>query len=389
MKLEAMENRLRILRAERNWSQADLAAHLGVSRQTVNALEVGKYDPSLPLAFKIGQLFRCPIETIFSSEEKPMFERFTAKAKQVIVLAQEEGSRLGHQFVGTEQLLVGLIVEDSGVAAKVLKSAGVNLDAVRIEVEKIIGRGAGVKGVESPFTHKAKLVLDNAIEEARRLGHNYVGTEHLLLGLLQVTDGVAVRVLQTLGVDLQELRQQVLKEIILGPTPIQTVTSSSVGIKSGGEDLGNSPNDFTSGEISARFCALLFSWVEPRQLGHIVGAGAGFQLPNGDIVTPLISFFTRERLKRVPRTYPELVPDLVVEIKSAFDQLASRQEKLRRLLDMGVKIGLLIDPDEHTVTVYNSSTEFHVLGENDKLTIPALLSEWELSVSQLWPPVFA
>jgi len=389
MSLEAMENRLRILRAERNWSQADLAAHVGVSRQTVNALEVGKYDPSLPLAFKIAQLFHCPIETIFSSEEKSMFERYTAKAKQVIVLAQEEGSRLGHQFVGTEQLLVGLIAEDTGVAAKVLKLAGVNLDAARIEVEKIIGRGAGVKGVEFPFTPKAKLVLDNSIEEARRLGHNYIGTEHLLLGSLQVTDGVAVRVLQTLRVDLQQLRQQVLKEITLGPTPIQTVTSSSVGINSGGEDLGNSPNDFTSGEISARFCALLFSWVEPRQLGHIVGAGAGFQLPNGDVVAPLISFFARERLKRVPRTYPELVPDLVVEIKSAFDQLASRQEKLGRLLDLGAKIGLLIDPDEQTVSVYNSRTEFHVLRESDKLTIPALLPGWELSVSQLWPPVFA
>ena len=381
-----MENRLRILRAERNWSQADLAAHLGVSRQTVNALEVGKYDPSLPLAFKIAQLFHCPIETIFSSEEKSMFERFTAKAKQVIVLAQEEGSRLGHQFVGTEQLLVGLIAEDSGVAAKVLKSAEVNLDDVRIEVEKIIGRGPGVKGVEFPFTPKAKLVLDNSIEESRRLGHSYIGTEHLLLGSLQVADGVAVRVLQTLGVDLQELRQQVLKEIILGPTPIQIVTSSSVGINSGGEELGNSPNDFTSGEISARFCALLFSWVEPRHLGHIVSARAGFQLPNGDIVTPLISFFSRERLKRVPRIYPELVPDLVVEIKSAFDQLAALQEKLRQFLDLGVRIGLLIDPDERTVSVYNFGNELSVLGEKDLLSLPTLLPGWEIPISELWPP---
>ncbi len=317
-----------------------------------------------------------------------IFERFTAKAKQVIVRAQEEGRRLGYQCVGTEQLLVGLIEEDSGVAAKVLKSVGINLDAARIEVEKIIGRGAGVKGVEFPFTPKAKLVLDSSIEEARRLGHSYIGTEHLLLGSLQITDGVAVRVLQILGVDLQQLRQQVLKEITLGPTPIQIVTSSSGQMKSGGDNSGDSPTDFTSGEISARFCALLFSWVEPRQLGHIVGSSAGFQLPNGDVVAPLVSFFSRSRLKRVPRTYPELVPELVVEIKSAFDQLASLQEKIRRFLDLGALIGLLIDPDERTVAVYNSSNEFNVLGESDLLTIPALFPGWELLVSELWPPVF-
>lgn len=393
-----MQNRLRILRAERNWSQADLAKRLGVSRQTVNALEVGKYDPSLPLAFKIAQLFRCPIETIFFSEERSMsmFERFTQKAVTAITLAQEEGRRMGHQFVGTEQLLLGLIAEDSGMAAKVLKSAGVTLENARIEVEKIIGRGSGVEGVEFPFTPRGKQALENALEEARRLGHSYVGTEHLLLGSLQVTDGLAVRVLQILGIDLEELRQQVLKEMqqllkeimLRGGTPIPTATSSPGWIKSSGTDLGDSPTDFTSGEISARFCALLFSWVEPRKLGHIVGASAGFKLPNGDVVAPLVSFFSRERLKRVPRTYPELVPDLVVEIKSAFDQLASLQEKIKRFLGLGARIGLLINPDERTVTVYSSSSELLVLGESDLLTIPALLPGWELSVSQLWPPVF-
>jgi len=132
----------------------------------------------------------------------------------------------------------------------------------------------------------------------------------------------------------------------------------------------------------------LFSWVEPRQLGHIVGSSAGFQLPNGDVVAPLVSFFSRSRLKRVPRTYPELVPELVVEIKSAFDQRASLQEKIRRFLDLGALIGLLIDPDERTVAVYNSSNEFNVLGESDLLTIPALFPGWELLVSELWPPVF-
>lgn len=384
-----MQNRLRILRTERNWSQADLAEHLGVSRQTVNALEVGKYDPSLPLAFKIAQLFGCPIETIFFSEERPMsiFKRFTAKATRVIMLAQEEGARLGHQFVGTEQILLGLLVEDTGVAAKVLKSVGVTLDAARIEVEKIIGLGSGIKGVEFPFTPRGKQVLEFALEESHRLGHNYVGTEHLLLGSLRVTDGVAARVLDILGVDLQNLRQEVLREIMpRGTTPIPM---ANAGQTSSREDyLGESPADFTSGEISARFCALLFSWVEPRKLGHVLGSSAGFQLPNGDVVAPRISFFSRERLKRVPRTYPELVPDLVVEIKSAFDRLAPVQEKIQRFLDLGARIALLINPDEQTVAIHRPSSEVTVLGDKDKLTVPELLPGWELSVSELWPPVF-
>ncbi|MBW4616542.1 MAG: Uma2 family endonuclease [Desmonostoc vinosum HA7617-LM4] len=401
-----MQNRLRFLRAEQNWSQAELAERLDVSRQTVNALEVGKYDPSLPLAFKIAQLFRCPIETIFFLEERFMyekspyeryaeqiifFERYTEKAVQAIKLAQEEGAEMGHQFVGTEQILLGLIKQGTGIAGKVLKSMGINLDDARSEVEKIIGRGQQVKGVEFPFTPLAKFALDFSLEESRQLKHDFVGTEHLLLGLLRVTDGVGARVLQILGVNLQELRQQVLREIeIMLPKATSTpiATSHTNQMKNTGYDLGNSPIDFTSGEISARFCALLFSWVEPRKLGHIVGASAGFQLPDGDVVAPKISFFSRERVKRVPRTYPELAPDLVVEIKSAFDKLASLQEKIRRFLDLGAKIGLLIDPDERTVAIYNSSSEFNVFGESDKLTIPTLLPGWELSVFELWPPVF-
>ena len=109
-----------------------------------------------------------------------MFERFTEKAIKVIMLAQEEARRLGHNFVGTEQILLGLIGEGTGVAAKVLKSMGVNLKDARVEVEKIIGRGSGFVAVEIPFTPRAKRVLELSLEEARQLGHNYIGTEHLL-----------------------------------------------------------------------------------------------------------------------------------------------------------------------------------------------------------------
>jgi ATP-dependent Clp protease ATP-binding subunit ClpC len=154
-----------------------------------------------------------------------MFERFTEKAIKVIMLAQEEARRLGHNFVGTEQILLGLIGEGTGVAAKVLKSMGVNLKDARIEVEKIIGRGSGFVAVEIPFTPRAKRVLELSLEEARQLGHNYIGTEHLLLGLIREGEGVAARVLENLGVDLAKVRTQVIR--MLGETAEVSVGGGS------------------------------------------------------------------------------------------------------------------------------------------------------------------
>jgi ATP-dependent Clp protease ATP-binding subunit ClpC len=156
-----------------------------------------------------------------------MFERFTEKAIKVIMLAQEEARRLGHNFVGTEQILLGLIGEGTGVAAKVLKSMGVNLKDARIEVEKIIGRGSGFVAVEIPFTPRAKRVLELSLEEARQLGHNYIGTEHLLLGLIREGEGVAARVLENLGVDLSKVRTQVIR--MLGETAEVAAGSGSSG----------------------------------------------------------------------------------------------------------------------------------------------------------------
>ena len=155
-----------------------------------------------------------------------MFERFTEKAIKVIMLAQEEARRLGHNFVGTEQILLGLIGEGTGVAAKVLKSMGINLKDSRIEVEKIIGRGSGFVAVEIPFTPRAKRVLELSLEEARQLGHNYIGTEHLLLGLIREGEGVAARVLENLGIDLTKIRTQVIR--MLGETA-DVASGSSTG----------------------------------------------------------------------------------------------------------------------------------------------------------------
>ena len=174
-----------------------------------------------------------------------MFERFTEKAIKVIMLAQEEARRLGHNFVGTEQVLLGLIGEGTGVAAKTLKSMGVTLKDARAEVEKIIGRGSGFVAVEIPFTPRAKRVLELSWDEARQLGHNYIGTEHLLLGLIREGEGVAARVLENLGVDLNKIRSNVIK--MLGETKPQSVSSgssSSSSSSSGGKTKTPSLDEF-------------------------------------------------------------------------------------------------------------------------------------------------
>ncbi len=173
-----------------------------------------------------------------------MFERFTEKAIKVIMLAQEEARRLGHNFVGTEQVLLGLIGEGTGVAAKTLKSMGVTLKDARAEVEKIIGRGSGFVAVEIPFTPRAKRVLELSWDEARQLGHNYIGTEHLLLGLIREGEGVAARVLENLGVDLNKVRTNVVK--MLGESKPQTVSSGSSGSSSssGGKTKTPSLDEF-------------------------------------------------------------------------------------------------------------------------------------------------
>ncbi|NEO55728.1 MAG: ATP-dependent Clp protease ATP-binding subunit [Okeania sp. SIO3B5] len=142
-----------------------------------------------------------------------MFERFTEQSIKVIMLAQEEARRLGHNFVGTEQILLGLISEGTGIAAKVLKEYHVNLKDARNEVEQIIGRGSGFTPAEIPFTPRVKRMLEVSLEEARKLDHNYIGTEHLLLALLQDSEGVAAKVLDNLGVDRSKIRTQIIRSL--------------------------------------------------------------------------------------------------------------------------------------------------------------------------------
>src|SRR5213595_2904602 len=138
-----------------------------------------------------------------------MFERFTDRARRVVVLAQEEARMLNHNYIGTEHILLGLIHEGKGVAAKSLESLGISLEAVRSQVEELIGRGTSGPTGHIPFTPRAKKVLELSLREALQLGHNYIGTEHILLGVIREGEGVAAQVLVKLGVDLNRVRQQV------------------------------------------------------------------------------------------------------------------------------------------------------------------------------------
>jgi ATP-dependent Clp protease ATP-binding subunit ClpC len=196
-----------------------------------------------------------------------MFERFTEKAIKVIMLAQEEARRLGHNFVGTEQILLGLVGEGTGIAAKTLKGMGINLKEARAEVEKIIGRGSGFVAVEIPFTPRAKRVLELSWDEARQLGHNYIGTEHLLLGLIREGEGVAAKVLESLGVDLSKLRSNLIR--MLGET--RGGASSSSGGGSGSSSSASSGGGKTKTPTLDEFSQNLTLAAEELRLDPVIG----------------------------------------------------------------------------------------------------------------------
>jgi prophage maintenance system killer protein len=147
------------------------------------------------------------------TEGTPMFERFSRRARQAVVLAQEEARELGHDYIGTEHVLLGLVREDDGIAAIVLRDLGITATAIRDAVEEIVGRGKGSPSGHIPFTPRAKKVLELALREALQLGHNYIGTEHVLLGLVREGKGVAAQILVKQGAALATVRQAVIAEL--------------------------------------------------------------------------------------------------------------------------------------------------------------------------------
>jgi ATP-dependent Clp protease ATP-binding subunit ClpA len=171
-------------------------------------ISITKRVPDLPVGLE-RRHGRLALATV-GEDDGAMFERFTDRARRVVVLAQEESRRLGHKYIGTEHLLLGLVREGKGVAAQALNALGISLEGVRAQVEEIIGEGAAdVPAGHIPFTPRAKKVLELSLREALQLGHRHIGTEHLLLGLLREGEGVAAQVLVRQGLALDRVREKV------------------------------------------------------------------------------------------------------------------------------------------------------------------------------------
>lgn len=320
--------------------------------------------------------------------EEEIFVRLTQEANQALAFAQEESRRLSHKVVGTEQILLGLIAEETGLAAQALKSKGMNLKNTRSEVERILSGGSTVGDSEIPFSPTAKQSLKLSLEAALKLGHQEIDTGHLLLGLIyqgRQGEGVAVWILHNFKVDLEKLEQQILLHL----KDSKLAKASMIRCTAGGPALSSyEPLDLVSSEIATRLIYWLISWVDTRKLGRVFSSNTGFKLPNGDILALGISFISRELLKQNPRTYTELAPDLVIEIKSSNQQLLSLQAKIQRLLNLGVLVGVLVAPDDRTVIIYRANGEVTLLTDGDTLTIPEVLPGWKLPVSNVWPPGF-
>src|SRR3954452_19647559 len=185
-----------------------------------------------------------------------MFERFTDRARRVVVLAQEEARMLNHNYIGTEHILLGLIHEGEGVAAKALESLSISLDGVREQVQEIIGQGQQAPSGHIPFTPRAKKGLELSLREALQLGHNYIGTEHILLGLIREGEGVAAQVLVKLGADLNLVRQQVI-QLLSGyqgrdPDAAEDTPSTSHVLDEFGRDLTQAARNSTLDPVIGR-----------------------------------------------------------------------------------------------------------------------------------------
>ncbi len=200
-----------------------------------------------------------------------MFERFTDRARRVVVLAQEEARLLNHNYIGTEHILLGLIHEGEGVAAKALESLGISLEAVRSQVEEIIGQGGSSPSGHIPFTPRAKKVLELSLREALQLGHNYIGTEHILLGLIREGEGVAAQVLVKLGADLSRVRQQVIQLLSGYSGPGASGSGSTPGDKSGTASGGQGGDTPSGSLILDQFGRNLTQLAREKALDPVIG----------------------------------------------------------------------------------------------------------------------
>src|SRR6187401_3028275 len=193
-------------------------------------------------------------------EEKRVFERFTERARQVVVLAQDEARALKHNYIGTEHILLGLLREEEGLAARVLESLDITVEEVRAQVARIVGQGDEVTTGQIPFTPRAKKVLELALREALSLGHNYIGTEHILLGLVRENEGVAARILLDFDADSDKIRNEVIR-MLSGPG----------GSRQGGGGGGAGGEGKKSSKLLDQFGRNLTRLAEEGKLDPVIG----------------------------------------------------------------------------------------------------------------------
>jgi Uma2 family endonuclease len=283
---------------------------------------------------------------------------------------------------------LGLLAEKSGLAAQILESRGVSFERVRREVDRMI-EGRFIAGVAKiPLSPTAKRSLELAIDAAYELSHSKVNTAHLLLGLIrqgQQGEGVAMWILRNLEVDLEKLEQETQLSL---RTSIHQETANLANSNAGAGSVTPCYLDINSAAVAARLVNLLVLWVVAKNLGQIFNSNIGFQLPNGDVVPLGISFVLKEYLPVSANGYLKTPPNLVIEIKSIDRNWFSIQNKIQMLLNLGSQVGVVINPEEQTVTVYYPEGKVSVLSNEDCLEIPLLLPGWSLPIASLWVSSF-
>jgi hypothetical protein len=236
-----------------------------------------------------------------------MFERFTERARQVVVLAQEEARTLKHNYIGTEHILLGLLREEEGLAARVLESLDITVERVRAQVVRIVGSGEEVTSGQIPFTPRAKKVLELALREALSLGHNYIGTEHILLGLVRENEGVAARILLDFDADSEKIRNEVIRmlsgpggrrqgagaRLLAAPRPGQHPDDLVADLLGVGVEIEQDPSSYAlvlahqpeQDVLGADVVVAEGQGLAQRQLEHLLRPGRERDLPRGDLLT--------------------------------------------------------------------------------------------------------
>lgn len=280
-------------------------------------------------------------------------EIFTDAAYQVLIQAHDESRQTGHQYVGPEQLLVGLLVAGAGPTAEVFRTLGISVEETRKTVRQLVGRGVGLVPNRIPYTHKLQRILDFGYGLARQMGYPQAAPEHLVLGLTQEGDGVVARVLKQMGYSLIQIQTELLPHM---------------------------PAILTGKSTSTRVYESLSTWLEPYSMGRIWRPLQEIRVVTGDLIVGDVLFCLD------PKQSEQLVPDMVIQICSSQRTPAIVRAKLGFLLAVGVKVGVLLDSAERRAEVYRPDQDPHLFSDGETLTVPDLLPGWGVPLDKLWPP---